>query len=192
MSKIEEYINNHRQEFDDEIPDNALWNKVAKKLNIPQPTSLPVSHKSNPVKWIVWAVAACCTGLLGIWMWQQQPFSGKSLPQPSSATTQIDSQSIASFAPEAAPEVNAFARQIAQKQQELKKMATEQPQLYSRFATDIAVLDSTYNLLQQKLQATPNKEMLIEAMMENLQMQLNILNQQLQIINEVKHKFKKV
>jgi len=47
-------------------------------------------------------------------------------------------------------------------------------------------LDSSYNSLKNQLNATPNREMLLEAMIQNLQLQLNVLNQQLNIINQIK------
>jgi ATP-dependent Lon protease len=192
MSKIESYIQQHRQEFDDEIPSEQLWQKIAETIPGTKTEADQAPKKLIGFGWKRWAAAACIIGLttFGIWQWQKN--TSKQVDGQQAASTNIDSNSIALLAPEALPEVNAFAKQIAQKQQELKQLAAEQPQLYNRFASDIAVLDSTYRLLQQKLNAAPNQDMLIEAMIDNLQMQLNILNQQLQIINKVKNQFKKV
>jgi hypothetical protein len=51
-------------------------------------------------------------------------------------------------------------------------------------------LDSSYNTLKDQLSATPNREMLLEAMVQNLQLQLNVLNQQLNIIHQIKEQKK--
>ena len=75
---------------------------------------------------------------------------------------------------------------IDTKQEELKALAKEQPELYQQFTTAINQLDSSYNTLKNQLSATPNREMLLEAMIQNLQLQLNVLNQQLNIINQIK------
>ena len=53
-------------------------------------------------------------------------------------------------------------------------------------STDITQLDSSYKSLESQLSTTPNRELLIEAMIQNLQLQLNVLNQQLNIINQIK------
>ena len=84
------------------------------------------------------------------------------------------------------PEVNEFAKMIVLKQEELKQVSKEQPELYSKFTKDITQLDSSYNTLKNKLGVTPNREMLIEAMIQNLELQLNVLNQQLGIIHQIK------
>ena len=75
---------------------------------------------------------------------------------------------------------------IASKQEELKVLGKEQPELYQQFINDITQLDSTYNNLKNQLNITPNRDMLLQAMIQNLQLQLNVLNQQLNIINEIK------
>ncbi len=98
----------------------------------------------------------------------------------------VDS-SIYKIAPDEAPQMVQFAKLIETKQEELKVLAKEQPQLYKKFTTDINQLDSSYNALKNQLTVTPNKEMLIEAMIQNLQLQLNVLNQQLNIINQIKN-----
>lgn len=102
------------------------------------------------------------------------------------ATTIDTSNEINSLVPEYAPQVNEFAKLVAIKQDELKALAPEQPELYRQFTTDINQLDSSYISLRSQLRISPNREMLIEAMIQNLQLQLNVLNQQLNIINQIK------
>ena len=79
-----------------------------------------------------------------------------------------------------------FVKMIDTKQEELKALAKEQPELYREFTTAITQLDSSYNTLKSQLSSTPNTEMLLEAMIQNLQLQLNVLNQQLNIIHQIK------
>ena len=93
---------------------------------------------------------------------------------------------INSLAPEYAPQMNQFVKLIETRQEELKALAKEQPELYQQFTTAVNQLDSSYNSLKNQLSATPNREMLLEAMIQNLQLQLNVLNQQLNIINQIK------
>ena len=88
--------------------------------------------------------------------------------------------------PEYASQMNQFVKMIDTKQEELKTLAKEQPELYQKFTIAINQLDSSYNTLKNQLSSTPNTEMLLEAMIQNLQLQLNVLNQQLNIIHQIK------
>jgi hypothetical protein len=84
------------------------------------------------------------------------------------------------------PEINQIVKMIGMKQEELKTLAAGQPELYRQFSNDLDQLDSSYNALKSELNETPNQELLLEAMIQNLQLQLNVLNQQLNIINQIK------
>jgi len=79
-----------------------------------------------------------------------------------------------------------FSSMIEEKQAEIKSIEKDNPELFRQFAGDIRKLDSTYQVLRNTLPANPNKEQLLQAMISNLQMQINLLNQQLQIIQQVK------
>jgi hypothetical protein len=81
-----------------------------------------------------------------------------------------------------------FARLIVLKQNELKQNQKKQPVLYEQFLKDNNRLDSSYNYLKYELSSNPNKEILLDAMIQNLQLKLDLLNRQLQIIKQSKHK----
>jgi hypothetical protein len=81
-----------------------------------------------------------------------------------------------------------FAHLIKIKQNELQQNQKSQPDLYKQFLKDNNKLDSSYNFLKSKLSANPNKEILLDAMIQNLELKLEILNRQLQIIKQSKHK----
>lgn len=181
MSRLEEFINQNRDEMDDELPSTQLWKKVAVFL----PEQQPAVAKKRPIlKWSIAASLLFMGGLLFLLV-PRKPAG----PQTNAVTVSTDTSvsDIAAVLPEAAPEVSAIAKMIVLKQEELKALSREQPELYQKFSADINQLDSSYRTLKTQLGATPNKEILIEAMIKNLQLQLNVLNQQLNIINQVKH-----
>jgi chromosome segregation ATPase len=82
--------------------------------------------------------------------------------------------------------VSQFTTVIEAKQMELRKLEKDDPELYKKFAGDIQKLDSAYHSLRNTLNANPNTEQLLQAMISNLQMQIDLLNQQLTIIQKVK------
>ena len=80
-----------------------------------------------------------------------------------------------------------YARLVELKHKELKTIEKDEPLLYKQFAADVHNLDSVYQTLQQQLPKNPNREQLLEAMLQNLQLQMRLLNHQLDIIKQINH-----
>jgi hypothetical protein len=78
-----------------------------------------------------------------------------------------------------------FAKLIAYKGNEIKKLAKNDPEVYKNFSEDIAELNETYKQLNKQLPKTDNKSALINAMIYNLQVQIDLLNKQLIILNKI-------
>ena len=176
-NNLENFISGNRNDFDDQLPSAKVWQNVEAAF------TGKIKQRSiiRPIyKWSM-AAAAVLVIVSGVYFFMHKnkdtaiEYAGNT-PAPDTVTT-ID-----------APEVNQFAKMIALKQEELRSLAKDQPELYQRFTKDIDQLDSSYNILKKQLSATPNWELLLEAMIQNLQLQLNVLNQQLNIINQIKQK----
>jgi hypothetical protein len=165
MSRLEKFINDNREEFDDMSPSEKLWQQVEAAVIKKTGKSLLL----NPViKWSAAAAALIMIAAAAFIVIHKQNPAEKMITK--SKDTRITD--LAAFAPEDAPEMNQFAKMIAGKQEELKLLAKEQPALYRKFATDITQLDSSYNTLKNKLSITPNREMLVEAMIQTGTIQL--------------------
>ena len=82
-------------------------------------------------------------------------------------------------------EMNTYAHLIALKQNEIKNITKDEPLLYQQFAGDINKLDSAFHTLKKQLPENPNREQLLEAMIQNLQLQEALLNRQLNIIKQI-------
>ncbi|HXB93936.1 MAG TPA: hypothetical protein VNU70_02220, partial [Puia sp.] len=80
-----------------------------------------------------------------------------------------------------------YAKLVEIKHKELRSIEKDEPLLYRQFATDVSKLDSVYRGLQQQLPKNPNREQLLEAMLQNLQLQMGLLNHQLDIIKQINH-----
>jgi hypothetical protein len=78
-----------------------------------------------------------------------------------------------------------FAKLIAYKGNEIKKLAKNDPEVYKNFSEDLAELNATYKELNKQLPKTNNKSALINAMIYNLQVQIDLLNKQLIILNKI-------
>jgi hypothetical protein len=80
-----------------------------------------------------------------------------------------------------------FAKLVEIKHRELKSIEKDEPLLYKQFSGDVNKLDSVYHSLENKLSKKQNSEELLEAMIQNLQLQMGLLNHQLKIIKQINH-----
>jgi len=180
MSKLEKFIEHNRDDFDDRSPSDKVWE------NIEAAVIKKEKKRSVITPFYKWGIAASILLMISISIFL---LVNKNRPAEISTVKNNDpvDSTVFKVAPEEAPQMVQFAKLIETKQEELKVIAKEQPELYKKFTSDINQLDSSYNTLKTRLSETPNKEMLIEAMIQNLQLQLNILNQQLNIIKQIKN-----
>ena len=80
-----------------------------------------------------------------------------------------------------------YAGLVRLKHKELKRIEKDEPLLYRQFAGDIKKLDSVYRALETQLPKNSNHEQLLEAMVQDLQLQMRLLNHQLGIIKQINH-----
>jgi hypothetical protein len=185
---LKKYIDSNRAAFDSESPGPDVFKKIQQNLY-----HTPVSQKSwHPLRW-----AAIITGIILL----SGSFYFLGSRNNNAAMNETEEQLITSVKKAESNFSlignNSYAKQISQfqvliglKQDELKQLKAEYPDLYNQFVNDITELDSSYQSLKIKLAETPNREMLLEAMIQNLQLQSELLNRQLLIIKEIKQKTK--
>jgi hypothetical protein len=195
MSKgLEQFIRDNRDQFDSDEPGDQIWKKLEKEL--PEQQQNNQQQKSKGQKTIVltilrWSAAAAILILAGIGIFSllnNRSSDGGIVQHPPATidTPTINDQLLKEINPGYAREVSQFTQIIEMKQNELKEIEKENPNLYKKFVTGIDKLDSSYNALKKELPENPNREQLLEAMIENLRLQTEILNQQLSIINQIK------
>ena len=80
-----------------------------------------------------------------------------------------------------------FFAQIETQRTELKSIAKSDPQLYKEFSDEIAQMDSTYKEMNTDLATSPNQERVLRAMIRNLEIQTQVLNQQLKVVEQMKN-----
>ena len=195
MSKgLEQFIRDNRDQFDSDEPSERIWKKLEQDLTDEQQNKQ--QQKSKGQKTIVltilrWSAAAAILILAGIGIFSllnnRSSNGGIVKKQPAAIETPgVNDQLLKEINPGYAKEVTQFTQLIEMKQNELKEIEKENPNLYKKFVTGIDKLDSSYNALKKELPQNPNREQLLEAMIENLRLQTEILNQQLSIINQIK------
>lgn len=163
--KLEEYIREHKKSFDVGTPSDQLWSKIE--------TALDKEKVKKRLRVPLWfAIAASLTVVMTITF----------IYTYRSKQTGVD---MADVNPIYAQKEMKFASLIEQKKDSLMVYAQENPKLYSEFSSDLQKLGADYENLKKQLQNSPNQKLVVRAMVKNLELQLQVINQQLSIINEV-------
>ena len=198
---LERFVRDNREAFDDREPPNGLWQKIEQGL--PEPSNPAQLNKQSPFRQVLknsaqigggrtessrstgrqigwpvldWRVAASVALLLlvgGFWYVNHQ-YGVTQQPEVVAAN------------PTYAKEVVQYTRLIDDKRDELRQMTEGNPALYQEFATDLDRLERSYQSLRAALPTNPNQEVLIQAMIQNLHLQIDLLNEQLRVIQRIK------
>ncbi len=228
-SRLEQFIRDHREDFDDDEPPKRIWDHIERRTD-------PGKKEIQPVIWLSsgqWSVAAAVSLLIAGSIWYFSAGRGSTSAGGPIVVTTIPAKTTATDAktatrapgstttvttttvtPDATPITNAtvpkkeqqaaaetdngpeagyqeemghYAALLRIKHKELRTIEKDEPLLYEQFAGDIKKLDSVYHALEKQLPGNPNHEQLMEAMVQDLQLQMKLLNHQLDIIKQINH-----
>ena len=179
---LKQFIDDNREHFDSENPGPVVFKNLKKQIGQDN-HDLPFLRLRS----VHWAAVAAMFLIVSIVLYfTMQP--GKN-PEIAKETPSIPDE-IATYDPVYAKQIDRYQQLIGLQQVELRKVERVEPNLYRQFASDISQLDSAYRVLSETLDSNPNKELLLEAMISNLQLQTELLSRQLSIIKEIKQKSK--
>lgn len=172
---LENFIKNNKQSFDVYNAPEGLWDKLEEQLN----THQKKQQKSGNLNLFitVFKITALFIMVLSFgFLWgnyqKQQSLKLENI-NPAYAKKEIQ-----------------FSSLIENKQEVLKSLSKVDPSLYQNFLLEQLKLENEYKFLNKQLASSPNKDRIVKAMIRNLQLQIDLLNQQINISNEVKQ-FKK-
>jgi len=170
MSKrMEDFIKANKNEFDELEPSSKLWENIESRLVLGQPAKREAKTFSLGFVLRVAAIVIMVMGI-GFVLYLKNGQPGK-----------VD---YAAINPEYAKQQVKYASLVETKRTELKSLTRSNPELYKEFNGEIAKMDSTYNKLNRELATSPNQERVLRAMIRNLQIQTEVLNQQLNVIEQ--------
>jgi hypothetical protein len=172
MSKqLEELIKANCDQFDDlPEPGPELWGRIEKGL---QQNGVFASKKAKTFSLgFVLKLAAAIVLFMGIGFAVYVKRQGN----------RVD---YAAINPEYARQQIQYIAQVQEKRVQLKTLGQSNPELYQEFNNVITRMDSTYRSLNKDLTNSPNQERVLQAMIRNLQIQTEVLNQQLKVIRQV-------
>jgi len=182
MSNLEKFIRKNREDFDNAAPSANVWENIEQSLN--KKKKVRTFTTRDLYKWTAAAaiIFIILTSVYFIYIRKNShddPVVNRETP-----TQPVD---IGSIAPEYAAEFQKVYQSVVNRQQELKTAASVQPRLYQQFQQDMNALDSAYELLKKQANESPNQDVIIKALIQNLQLQAELLSRQLMIFNQFKN-----
>ncbi len=179
---LERFVRDNREAFDDRKPPNELWQRIETGLNVQNPARTSPFRQTwrnqslfgrNLFDWRV-AASLAFIALTGGFLYMNHQYGVAHQPE------------VVAASPTYAQEVVQYTQLIEDKRTVLQQLTEDNPALYREFATDLDRLEKSYQGLKADLPQNPNQDMLIQAMIQNLQIQINLLNEQLRIIQRIK------
>ncbi len=200
--RIERFVRDNREAFDSHEPTPDLWARLEARLGEPHNGHVyenPANPREDltrrgtdsrgsgrpkrrvmvlPLLQRTWYAAASVVLLVGLagWWWLNTAAPVDTNADP--VLSRVD--------PQAAQTAFQYASLIETKREEIRQFSKTDPALYKEFSGEIESLNHDYQNLKAELPQTPNQEELLQAMIQNLQTQVTLLNRQLSIIQRVK------
>lgn len=164
MRKLEDFVKNHKDEFDTKLPSPDLWKKIESDLGAKKSIS-------------IWKIAASIAAILVIALF-------------STVFIQMHSGKAPYYANISDPELKElieteayYARQVSNQMKEINKCYQIHPELKNDIESDLNELNYMYNELVDDLNENIYNREVIEAMIQNNRIRLKMVDRVLTQIN---------
>lgn len=173
MEKLEEFVRRNRPEFDSHEPRPDLWQGIEMRLRTEKTPQVRNLWFRAPA--MRYAAAAMIVFMAGYGVYELGRHSG-----------QRDQATLAQINPELAQAETYYTALINQEKTLLNPQEIKSLGLADDFNNDLASLDSTYKNLKTALLTQPNKEPVVAAMIQNLQLRVDVIRQQIETLQRVR------
>ncbi len=168
---LKKFVTENRTAFDHAHPPKDLWKQIAKELDDRERPTGRATVRKMLVQVFKVAAVTFLIGVAGILVY----FYGKK-------NAFDDYRRIN---PDLAAEQQTYSQLVMQKKDSVAIFATHNPTLYGEFSKSLDQMEANYEMLKQEFANSPNKELTLEAMIRNLQAQMEVLSQQMDILNYI-------
>lgn len=177
--RLEKYVRKHQDEFDLLTPDEALWNRIDKKLG---------SRSKSRNLGYLWKAAAVLI-IFGFSFWAQMQIEEKpqkityqnfhkndsgTVPAPQTDEMVI-AEAESNLIPEFVETEKYYSKKVTNSMKELKVYLVKYPEVATDMKKDLAELDSVYRSLKKDLGDNVAQEEILSAMIQNYRMKLQLL-----------------
>lgn len=173
-NKLERFVNEHRDAFDLDLPGRDVWSSI-------DTTPAPRKGIRHLLTWprIAAALLIVANAIVIFFLLGPKP-PAEAVTAPPAVAQQAPADSLSRQT------LDLISRRVELKQAALKEIASSHPTLYKTFQEAQSQLSSMYNELEKEFANSPNREALLEAMIQNLVLQQDLLNRQLSIYQKLK------
>lgn len=177
-NKIEEFVKENRALFDKEKPGSDLWKGIRTEPAAKQPAKIVRLFTRTQA---AAALLVLLNAAVILYLFNYR-HTATVVPAAGNVSTEQASP------PDYEQQIDQIGKAVEFRQARLKEIEKSNPVLYKTFIQALDQLNSNYKELETELFNNPNKEPLLEAMIQNLSLQLELLNQQLSIYQNLKKK----
>ena len=170
--KLEKYILDHREQFDDLEPDPAIWERIETR-------KAPIIR----INWkdITWKAAAVAVIFTASYFFhdymasRNEPFqnmTGENIEDPSPMVKElIEAEAY-------------YSSLISMKKEEVFRLTASNPDVRREIDMEMVDLDRVFSELKEDLKDNADNEEVIEAMIQNYRVKLDILEEMLQMLKQ--------
>ena len=184
-TEFEKFIRKNRSDFDDETPSDKVWKEI--ENTIPVKKEAKRFTLTDIYKWSA-AAAIFFIALTSVYFLViKNKYSHENLTTKKETEQNPPSAgNLNSISVEYAAEFKEASEAVENRQKELRSAIANDPELYKKFQQDLKILDSSFRLLRDQANQSVNRDVIIKAMIQNLQLQSELLGRQLMILDEIK------
>lgn len=208
-NEFEKYLQQNRDLFEKGSPSPRVWEKLQRDLIEHQ------AHKHRVIwmRRIAWSIAACILLAIGatLFIFKNKDQASKNKNQVNQGLVvhyakpddRIDQQKILAekIAQDSALKIKMagvtdfktqqslyfYTHWIETRQKEMATLRQVDPELYARSQKVLTDLNQVYSRLQKQLPGSPDQQKVLQALIQNLKMQEQILSNQLQLLEELQN-----
>ena len=182
-TEFEKFVRKNRNDFDDAVPSDKVWREIEK--------TVPVKKEAKRFTLLdiyKWSAAAAIffIALTSVYFLVIKKYSHENLTSKNGTEANSRPESTNSISFENVAEFKQASEAVENRQKELRSAIANNPELYKKFQQDLNTLDSSYKLLRDQASESVNRDVIIKAMIQNLQLQSELLGRQLMILHEFK------
>lgn len=156
--KLEEFIKQHRAEFDQHEPSDKIWNEISKQL--------PGKRKAIFTATSMWRAAAILFFGISLYLFTTNQYANKK----EVSKLQREFKDLESF----------YGDQIAEKVEFIDKLEGYED---DQFTQDVQKLDAMYEVLREEMKTSPS-EKVKDALILNMLIRIDLLNQQIKKLED--------
>ncbi|HRY99060.1 MAG TPA: hypothetical protein P5550_08390 [Bacteroidales bacterium] len=168
---LERFIRDHRPEFDDQLPDPGVWDRIRSGMELQQRRTLP---------WKTYLVRVAAVLLIFALSWLVHDMVDQYVP----AGKGPEQGAISAQAEELFEAEAFYTQQIQTMQEEVFLLTRSEPEVQHDIRTELSELDSVYADLKRDLRDDAANEEIIAAMIQNYRLKIAILTDILEQLQE--------